>query len=177
MNIAVRRASEADAEVVSLLNADVQSLHASAVPERFKPLGPDTFPATAARRLLANPSNLVFIAELDSEPAGYAYAEVVHLPESPLRHAWDEVHLHHISVRPAYRRKGVASVLLDSVRAAADEIGISLVTLQVWSFNEGAQAFFRRQGFTPYIARLWNRQLNPHSNQHCPEIMPTAQER
>ena len=103
MNSAVRRASEADAEVLSLLNADVQSLHASAMPERFKLLGPDTFPVTVARTLLANSSNLVFIAEVDSEPAGYAYAEVVHLPESPLRHAWDEVHLHHISVRPVYR--------------------------------------------------------------------------
>jgi hypothetical protein len=91
MNGAVRRASEADAEVLSLLNADVQSLHATALPEHFKPLGPDTFPATVARTLLVNPSNLVFIAEVDSEPAGYAYAEVVHLPESPLRHAWDEV--------------------------------------------------------------------------------------
>ena len=98
MNGAVRRASEADAEVLSFLNTDVQSLHASALPEHFKPPGPDTFPATVARRLLANPSNLVFIAEVNSEPAGYAYAEVVHLPESPLRHAWDEVHLHHISV-------------------------------------------------------------------------------
>jgi len=47
MNIVIRRASDADAEVVSLLNADVQSLHASALPERFKPLGPDTFPAIA----------------------------------------------------------------------------------------------------------------------------------
>jgi ribosomal protein S18 acetylase RimI-like enzyme len=158
MNSAVRRASEADAEVLSLLNADVQSLHASAMPERFKPLGPDTFPVTVARTLLANSSNLVFIAEVDSEPAGYAYAEVVHLPESSLRHAWDEVHLHHISVRPVYRRKGVASALLDSVRVAAGEIGISIVTLQVWTFNEDAQAFFRHQGFTPYMARLWNRQ-------------------
>jgi ribosomal protein S18 acetylase RimI-like enzyme len=158
MNSAVRRASEADAEVLSLLNADVQSLHASAMPERFKPLGPDTFPVTVVRTLLANSSNLVFIAEVDSEPAGYASAEVVHLPESPLRHAWDEVHLHHISVRPVYRRKGVASALLDSVRVAAGEIGISIVTLQVWTFNEDAQAFFRRQGFTPYMARLWNRQ-------------------
>jgi hypothetical protein len=44
------------------------------------------------------------------------------------------------------------------VRAVADEIGIGLVTLQVWTFNEDAQAFFRRQGFTPYMARLWSRQ-------------------
>jgi ribosomal protein S18 acetylase RimI-like enzyme len=157
MNIVIRRSIEADAEVLSLLNADVQNLHASALPERFKPLGPDTFPATAARALLARPSNLVFIAEVDSKPAGYAYAEVVRLPDSPFRHAWDEVHLHHISVRPAYRRKGIASLLLDAVRAAAAETGISLVTLQVWTFNEDAQAFFRRQGFTPYMARLWNR--------------------
>ena len=160
MNIVVRRASDADAEVVSLLNADVQSLHASALPERFKPLGPDTFPATTARTLLGNPRNLVFIAEVDSEPAGYVYAEVVHLPESPLRHAWDEVHVHHISVRPAYRRKGLARALLDSVRAAGHEIGINAMTLQVWTFNEDAQAFFRQQGFTPYMLRLWNRQ-NP----------------
>jgi ribosomal protein S18 acetylase RimI-like enzyme len=72
-------------------------------------------------------------------------------------HAWDEVHVHHISVRPAYRRKGVASALLASVHAAAGGMGISLVTLQVWTFNEDAQAFFRQQGFTPYMARLWNR--------------------
>ena len=158
MNRTVRRAGEADAQTLSLLNTDVQNLHASALPERFKPPGPDTFPETFARTLIATPGNLVFIAEVDSEPAGYAYAEIVHLPESSLRHAWDEVHLHHISVRPAFRRKGVASALLDSVHAAAKEIGIELVTLQVWTFNEEAQAFFQRQGFTPYMARLWRRQ-------------------
>jgi len=158
MSSAIRRATTADAEVLSALNADVQALHASAMPQRFKPVGPDTFPLTAARALLANPSNLVFIAEVDSKPAGYAYAEVVHVLETPLRYAWDEIYLHHISVRPAYRRRGLASALLSSVRAAANEIGIDLVTLQVWAFNEDAQAFFRRQGFTPYMLRLWNRQ-------------------
>jgi ribosomal-protein-alanine N-acetyltransferase len=111
-----------------------------------------------SRALVATPGNLVFIAEVDSEPAGYAYAEIVQLSETPMRHAWKEVHLHHISVRPAYRRNGVASALLDAVRAAGGENGIGLVTLQVWTFNEGAQAFFRRQGFTPYMARLWSRQ-------------------
>jgi GNAT superfamily N-acetyltransferase len=158
MNRAVRRASEADAEILSLLNADVHNLHAAAMPERFKQHGPDTFPATIARTLLAKPSNLVFIAEVDSEPVGYVYAEIIHLPESSLLHAWDEIHLHHISVRPTYRRKGVASALLDSVRAAANKLGINPVTLQVWAFNEDARAFFQQRGFTPYMARLWDRQ-------------------
>jgi GNAT superfamily N-acetyltransferase len=108
--------------------------------------------------LLANPSNLVFIAEVDSRPAGHAYAEAVHVLETPLRYAWDEIHLHHIGVRPAYRRRSLASALLGSVRAAANEIGIDLVTLQVWAFNEDAHAVFRQQGFTPYMLRLWKRQ-------------------
>jgi hypothetical protein len=34
---------------------------------------------------------------------------------------------------------------------------IDLLTLQVWTFNKEAQAFFCRQGFTPCMARLWNR--------------------
>jgi ribosomal protein S18 acetylase RimI-like enzyme len=157
MNKAVRRVGEADAKTLSLLNTDVQNLHASALPERFKPPGPDTFSEAAVRTLLANPNNLIFIAEVDSEPAGYAYAEIVRLAETPIRRGWDEVHLHHLSVRPAFRRMGFASALLDAVRAAAGEIGIDLLTLQVWTFNEDAQAFFRRQGFTPYMARLWNR--------------------
>ena len=160
MSSTVRRATAADADVLSSLNADVQGLHASALPERFKTPGPDTFPPTAARMLLVNPGNLVFIAEVASDPAGYAYAEVVRVPESPFRHAWDEVHLHHVSVRPIYRRMGVAGAMLDAVRAAAGELGIGLVTLQVWTFNEDAQAFFRRQGFTPYMARLWSRQAS-----------------
>jgi ribosomal protein S18 acetylase RimI-like enzyme len=157
MNRTTRRAGAADAQTLSLLNTDVQDLHACALPQRFKPPGPDSFPETFARTLIANPDNLVFIAEVDLEPAGYAYAEIVHVAQTPLRHAWDEVHLHHLSVRPAHRRKGVASALLDAVRAAAGEVGIDLLTLQVWTFNEDAQAFFRRQGFTPYMARLWSR--------------------
>jgi ribosomal protein S18 acetylase RimI-like enzyme len=159
MNFAVRRAGEADADAISLLNTDVQSLHAGTMPERFKAPGPDTFPPSAARILLANPKHFIFIAELDSEPVGYIYAELVHQFETPLRHAWDEVHVHHISVRPAHRRRGIASALLDCVHAAVREIGVGLVTVQVWAFNEGSQAFFRRHGFTPYMVQLWRSPL------------------
>ena len=159
MNIAVRRASEADAEAISLLNTDVQNLHADMMPELFKAPGPDTFPPTAAQMLLANPNNFIFIAELDSEPVGYAYAELIHQVETPLRHAWDEIHLHHISVRPGHRRSGIASSLLDCVHAAAREIGVDFLTVQVWTFNEGSQAFFRRHGFTTYMLRLWKQPL------------------
>ena len=157
MAIVVRRAVTDDAALISSLNADVQAIHAAALPERFKGPGAETFPPSAAAGLLANPKNLVFVAEIDSEPAGYAYAEVIRRAESSFHHAYDSVYLHHISVRSAHRRCGVGKHLIEAVRAAGNELGISLMTLDVWSFNDDAREFFRRHGFTPYIERLWSR--------------------
>jgi ribosomal protein S18 acetylase RimI-like enzyme len=156
MPIAIRRATTADAEIMSSLNADVQAVHSSALPSLFKPPGQETFPPAAAG-LLAQPNHLVFIAEVDSLPLGYAYAEVIHRPENSSHYAHDMVYLHHISVRPAHRKRGLGRALMDAVRSAATERGIALVALDVWAFNEEARAFFRRQGFTSYNERLWNR--------------------
>jgi ribosomal protein S18 acetylase RimI-like enzyme len=157
MPVAIRRATTIDAELLSALNVDVQTIHWSALPTRFKPPGADTFPPTAAATLLAKPDNLVFIAEFDSLPVGYAYAEVVHRAETPFSYADDIVYLHHISIRPSYRKQGVGRALMDAVRSIASERGITAFALDVWTFNEDARSFFRRQGFTPYIERLWSR--------------------
>jgi ribosomal protein S18 acetylase RimI-like enzyme len=157
MPIRIRRATTTDAELLSLLNVDVQTLHWSALPTRFKPPGPDAFPPSAAAELLAKPGNFVFVAEVDSVPVGYAYAEVIHRPETPFSYADDLVYLHHISVRPSCRKQGVGRALMDSVRSAAAERGITVLALDTWTFNEEARSFFRRQGFTPYIERLWSR--------------------
>jgi ribosomal protein S18 acetylase RimI-like enzyme len=153
----VRRAGPADADVMSALNTDVQGVHAAALPDSFKPPGPEAFSPAAAADVLARPDNLVFIAEVDEAPAGYAYAEVRRVPETAARYAYEVVHLHHLSVRPDYRRQGVGQRLLDAVRSAGEEVGIALLTLDVWSFNESARAFFHRHGFKPYNERLWNR--------------------
>ena len=156
MAILIRKAVEQDADVLGALNADVQAIHAAAMPWLFKPPGPDTLPPAAVKDLLAEPENLIFIAEVDGTAAGYAYAQIEERPETPFIHAHDMLYLHHISVRPAYRRHGVGSGLIGAVRAAAADAGITLVALDVWTFNEEARAFFRRCGFAPYNERLWS---------------------
>jgi len=157
MTLRVRRAGADDAALISSLNADVQALHAAGFPERFKPPNADTFPPAEVAALLKQPGTLAFIAEVGTAPAGYVYAETISQPESSLRHAYEMVHLHHISVRPECRRRGVGAALLAAVRAAANDAGITLLTLDVWTFNSDARAFFARNGFSAYIERLWNR--------------------
>jgi diamine N-acetyltransferase len=157
MSIAVRRAGEADAAAISRLNADVHEIHAAALPGLFKAHAADSFPAAEVAELIRAPENLFFLAELDSEPIGYAYVEVIRRAETRSRLAQEMVYLHHISVRPVDRRKGVGEALIRAWRAAADERGIALLAVNVWSFNDAARRFFRRHGFTAYNERLWNR--------------------
>jgi ribosomal protein S18 acetylase RimI-like enzyme len=157
MNIRVRRAQIADAAVLSALNTEVQALHAKGFPERFKPPGPDTFPAAEVAVLLGKAENLFFLAVADEKPAGYAYAEIVRRPETSLTHAYETVHVHHLLVKGECRRQGIGTALLAAARDAGLERGITLLTLDVWTFNEEARSFFRKNGFAPYIERLWRR--------------------
>ncbi len=131
MPVAIRKANTADAEILSSLNVDVQAIHWTALPSQFRPPGPNTFPPAAAAALVAQPGSLVFVAEVDSLGVGYAYAEVIHRPETSFRYADDLVYLHHISVRPAYRKRGVGRALMDAVRSAADERDIAVLALDV----------------------------------------------
>jgi ribosomal protein S18 acetylase RimI-like enzyme len=155
----IRRATLADAEAVASLNADVQALHAEAMPFRFKPPGPATFPPEAAAALIAKPENIILVADIQIAHAtvGYIYAEVMRREETPFTFAYDAVYIHHIGVRPEFREQDLGEALLNGVRAAAAERKIELITLDVWSFNAAARAFFRRNGFTIYNERLWNR--------------------
>ncbi len=156
-NFVIRRAALADAEAVSSLNAEVQALHAGALPFRFKPPGPTTFPPAEAAALIGKPETIMFVAEMDGAPVGYVYAEHMQRPETPFTYAHELIYIHHISVRAKFREKDIGEALLDAVRAAAAELKIELITLDVWSFNTQAHAFFRRHGFTIYNERLWNR--------------------
>jgi ribosomal protein S18 acetylase RimI-like enzyme len=153
----IRRATAADAAAVSALNADVQALHAEAQPRRFKPPGAATFPPEEAAALIAKPENIFLIADVASAPVGYVYAEVIRRAETPFQYALELVYIHHIGVRSQFRERDVGETLLDAVRAAAAQLKIELITLDVWSFNTNARAFFRRNGFTIYNERLWNR--------------------
>ena len=156
MTIAIRRATDADAEAVSALNEHVQAIHAAALPRHFKPPGRDTFPPEAVKALLAEPQTLLFVAHGASAPAGYVYAEVVRRPETPFRYALDMIHVHHISVHPDFRARGVGRALLDATRDAGAALGVATLALDAWSFNERARDFFRSYGLKPYNERLWS---------------------
>jgi ribosomal protein S18 acetylase RimI-like enzyme len=153
--IEIHLATADDAEIIAELNTDVQRIHAEPLPHLFKPPTLDAFPPSLVRELLADPATHIFIGLLDEQPVGYIYAEVMLRPKNSWRYAMNTVYIHHISVKPEYRRAGCGEKLIDAVKDLATEKGITRLALDVWSFNTNAQAFFARQGFTNFNQRMW----------------------
>jgi ribosomal protein S18 acetylase RimI-like enzyme len=152
MPIDIRPAEAADADLISLLNREVQSKHAAALPWLFK----DTNLAReAAEALLRSDRNLVLIASIGGTPAGYIYAEFRAFRESPLTFAYEALHIHHISVAKVFRRRGIGRALMERVIAAARERNVRRLTADYWALNEEAQAFFEGFGLVPYNVRVW----------------------
>lgn len=156
MDIEIRAAQRDDGVLLATLNADVQRLHANALPWRFKAPGPGAPSPEDMTAALAKLGHYGFVASICGEPAGYVIAEIVRRPETGLTRAFDAVHIDQLSVRSAARRRGVGRALLNAAKARGEAEGIALMTLDSWSFNLEAQAFFASYGLVPYVVRLWS---------------------
>ena len=152
--VSVRKATVDDAEVIAALNEHVQAVHATLLPEIFKPVSAPTLTAAEARTFLEKADTLALLATVGGEAVGYAYAEVRRRPESSFAFAHNEVYLHYISVAEQSRRRGVGTALINALAQYGAGQGISRLVLDVWTVNEPARAFFRAHGFEPYNERL-----------------------
>lgn len=57
-------------------------------------------------------------------------------------------YIYHAAVLPAYRRKGIASALLNRALQALDKLGICKAALVVFEHNYDGNMFWEKQGFT-----------------------------
>lgn len=88
------------------------------------------------------------------EAVGYALAVLRERPDSPFTKAVRCVELDQVAIVDDARRSGAGQLLASVVIDWARDLGVELLELSVWDFNEGARAFFDAMGAQP----LWHRQ-------------------
>lgn len=59
-----------------------------------------------------------------------------------------EMHLLNITVAPAWRGRGLGSMLLDAIEALCRDCGLAALWLEVRESNQRARALYRRRGFS-----------------------------
>jgi ribosomal protein S18 acetylase RimI-like enzyme len=154
----IKQATQTEVSELVMLNDYVQKIHADAHPDLFKYPTDEAELTTFFDSIVSKPDHYCYIAYLDDQPVGYLWAAVQDRQENPFKFANRRVYINHVAVHDQYRRHHVRQALFARAGELAKTIGITKIALDVWAFNDTAQTFFKKQGFSVYNFNLW-RQL------------------
>ena len=149
MPITVRRAEARDIPALLALLVQVNMVHHNGRPDLFK--GPTTkYTADELAALLQDEATPVFVCvDGAGRVLGHGFCVMQH-SGGQLMVEHDTLYIDDICVDEAARGKGVGRALYDHILAFARQKGCYNVTLNVWSCNPGAMAFYERLGLKPY---------------------------
>lgn len=138
-----------DSEIITKLNRDVQELHFSLYPDRFKPFDFNTI-NEFFKRVMENPKNIFLIIKDNDQYLGYAWLEIREYQESAFTKSSKSVFVHHLSILKVHQNKGYGLSLMDRIYEIAEINRISRVELDYWSDNEIAKKFYEKNEFNRY---------------------------
>ena len=99
---------------------------------------------------LAQPDAFVLIAELDSEPVGYAVVEL-RGPEETWATGDRVAQLETLAVLPEHRGRGIGTALVERFYEELRRIGVGHFVVGVIASNADAVRFYERLGLTKFI--------------------------
>lgn len=142
----IRRAENKDIPQVLDLLTQVNMLHHRGRPDLFK--GPATkYGAGQLEQIFADDERPVFVSVNErDETEGYAFCIVRQEKDDPILMPVKTLYIDDLCVEEEKRGKGIGRALYAHALAHARAIGCHNVTLNVWSLNGEALAFYRRLG-------------------------------
>lgn len=145
----VRRAETRDIPAVLNLLVQVNMVHHNGRPDLFN--GPTTkYTAEELKEIFSNDETPVFVcADESGRVLGHGFCVMQHAG-GRLMTEHDTLYIDDICVDENARGLGVGRALYDHILNYAREKSCYNVTLNVWTCNPGAMAFYEKLGLTPY---------------------------
>ena len=149
MKVSVRPASKDDIPALMRLLVQVNMVHRNGRPDLFK--GPTTkYTEAELTAILADPATPVFVGVDESgRVLGHGFCVMQH-SGGQLMQEHDTLYIDDICVDENARGLGVGRALYDHILNCARARGCYNVTLNVWTCNPGAMAFYEKLGLKPY---------------------------
>jgi diamine N-acetyltransferase len=149
----IRKASLLDVSALVTMNASVQIMHSTALPDIFR-RDPASEVVEAAFRTCIESSVSYWLVAEESGIVGFLSAEFSRRPETWYGKENNVCYLAAVVVAPAAKRKGVAKALLAELKKEALIRGAVRIELDVWSFNSEAKKAFVQLGFHSLKERM-----------------------
>lgn len=149
----IRKAAVQDTEKIKDLLNQVLNVHHNGRPDLFK-ANCRKYTDTELKTLIADDSRPIFVAEDTDGVQGYAFCILQEHKNDNILTDIKTLYIDDLCVDENARGKHVGTALYDFVLVYAKEIGCYNLTLNVWSCNKGAQAFYEKQGLKPQKTTL-----------------------
>lgn len=149
MTVEVRRATVGDVPGLVDLLLQVCAVHAEGRPDLFV-MGARKYSDAELCALLSDEGRPVFVAVEGERVVGHAFCVLEDFRGSNNMQPVLTLYIDDICVDEGHRGRGVATALYNHVLDYARGLGCHNVTLNVWSCNPGAKAFYEAMGMTPY---------------------------
>ena len=145
----VRRAEAKDIPAILQLLVQVDMVHHNGRPDLFR--GPATkYSAAELEQILADEKTPVFVCTDEQDRVlGHGFC-ILQRSGGELMVEHTTLYIDDICVDEAARGQGVGRALFERIRDYAREQGAYNVTLNVWTCNPGAMAFYEKLGLVPY---------------------------
>ena len=145
----VRRAEARDIPAILNLLVQVDMVHHNGRPDLFK-VPATKYSAEELRAIIADEETPVFVCtDKRDRVLGHGFCIMQH-SGGQLMVEHTTVYIDDICVDEKARGQGVGKALYEHILAFAREQGAYNVTLNVWSCNPGAMAFYEKLGLVPY---------------------------
>ena len=154
----IREATLQDYDELCGLIAEVDELHRSNLPQRFKEPQRPTREWEYFRSLIADESVGFFVAEKEGPLVGFVHVVVRDSRDIPILVPRRYAFIDSISVREELRGTGIGRALMEKAHEWAVSMGATEMELNVFEFNVDAVAFYRKLGYRT-VCREMNRPL------------------
>ncbi|GGX43042.1 N-acetyltransferase [Saccharospirillum salsuginis] len=142
----IRLANDRDLNELERLNTQIAWYHHDKAPQVFVPPGQKDREYLVKN--LKDPDIHIWVAEQDDRLIGFVTANIHRNTDIPFLTTVPICWVKTIVVDEANRSTGVGKALLDAVASWARQNGAREIKLQVMEFNDSAQAFYAKLGYT-----------------------------
>ncbi len=147
--IRIRLATRRDYQAICRLYERLDRHHVAILPKYFRPFPKPARSKTRVYAGMKKPSAVYLVAETLQGIVGFLNLKRERAPAAPMFRCREFAHLVNLAVHPKYRRMGIGTALLSAARGWTADQGLNSIQLKVYSANDSAVKFYRREGFKP----------------------------
>ncbi len=133
--------------ILSLLR-QVGQVHHEGRPDIFR-AGAQKYGASQVLGMLDKPATPIFVAAEGENVLGYGFCQIKEYAQDPVIADHTELYIDDLCVDENTRGQKVGSAIYQEICRYAKMRGCNAITLNVWSCNKSAMAFYEKLGLKP----------------------------